>query len=492
MQSRSAEKSNATERSRLIQMFADVADLQSSLAATKGQISRALLLLRKSVKFNRRAWATLERARSKAAMSNGMIPSHKALTDSISEIAISKSQAMQNTSTSLAALQGVSLWTIVPRLFRSLHSLSEIYAHEGLFPEARYYSEQGQKIAEAVKADAFKSQSIAQLGCHFARSGDYGEGIRLLEQAQHITSSLQRDRHFAALQLRLASLHTSQGEWHAGESAAALCEYTLGALTSANSVEFLTHEVSLIQGLATQMSALNLQEDLPAPRLQTRQRVPAKRPGNKPILHSKPADPASKRVVAVEGSTLSRMRGDALRQRALIALSEHNPELASTLLAESAMHSQLIHDHISQEILAAHLRLRQGLERMVSDPVFGVLPESTVSHPSTRSVGGLSERSPQKPNDMAPPRNQPSKPSVRKLRQSRSPLPTNFIESLYQAQDGINKVCLSATTASTTVNMHSMTDIMGKTLMMLSAINPSKRCNSASPNFAVYMAGKVH
>jgi len=487
---KSAQRTTTTERSRMIQMLADVAQVQSSLAAAKGQLPKALLLSRKGVKLNRRAWATMERSCSKAPVSNFMKPSDgpiDTLADSISGLSISKPQAVPTT---YAALQAVLFWPLVPRLFRGLHQLSQIYAHEGLFSEARYYCEQGQKIAEAVNAVSLKSQSLAQLGNYFVRSGSREQGAKLLGQAQQTTSFLRRDRHFAALQLHLASMHPPQEQGRLGESAVVLCEQTLDTLMSANYVDSRVHQGPVDKSLNAQITELTLQDNGPTRRPRTKRRLPAKRPGSKPVAEAKSADPANKSGIASEISALSRLKGDVLRQRAFAAMCGRSPESALPLLLEAALHLGLAQDYVSHEVLAARLCLRQGLERMVGDPVFGVLPESTVSHPSTGSLGDRFERSPQKINNITPTRKQPSKAPVRKPRRSRSPLPADYIESLHHAQDGINKICTLATAVGTTTSIHSMADIMAKTLTMLSAITSSEPCNGTSSTFVVYMTGK--
>ena len=492
---KSVQKTANSERIRLIQTFADVAYIQSSLAAAKGEFSKAMLLSRRSLKLNRRAWAMLARSRSKAAILDCVKPSDGVvdlLAHSMTEMSVSKPQDVQNLPTAYAALQGVPFWPLVPRLFRGLHHLSQIYAHEGLFSETRYYSEESQKIAEAVNAESLKRQALAELGDCFFRSGGCEQGIKLLEQAQRTTFFPQRDRHFAALQLRLASMHSSQGEWRSGEFAAALCEQTLNILVSSNFINSLLHQAPISRSLDVQTNELTLQDHVPARRPQIKRRLPAKKPGNKPLEQVKPAVSAGKTGAASEMSRLSRMKGDVLRQRALLAMYGHSPDAVSALLTEAAKHLEQAQDHVSHEVLSARLHLRQGLERIASDPVFGILPESTFSHPSTRSLGDRLERSPQNSNDTTSPRNLHSKASVRKNRRSLSPLPAYFIDSLHQAQDGIKTVCTLAMTAGTTTSMHSVTDIMAKTLMMLSAITPSKRGSSVSPSFAIYMIGKIH
>ncbi len=490
-QDRSAQKTTNKERSNLTQIFADVAHVQSSLAAAKGQFSKALLLSRRSVKLNRRAWATIERSCSKTSIPNCTKPSDgplDTLTESASELSISKPEAVPTT---YAALQGVSFWALVPRLFRGLHQLSQIYAHEGLFSEARYYCEQGQKIAGAVNADSLKSRCLAQLGHLFVRSGSQERGAKLLGQAQQTSSVLRHDKHFAALQLHLASMYALQEEGHFGESAAVLCEQTLDTLMSPDYVDNLIPPGPVDKSLDAQMDGLTLQDNEPARRPQAKRRLPAKGAVSKPVAKAKPADPASKSGTTSEASTLSRMKGNLLRHRASVAIYGHSPESALSFLVDASIHLESAEDYVSHEVLAARLRLRQGLERMISDPVFGVLPESTVSHPSTKSLVDRSERSPPKTNDITPPRKLPPKASVRKTRRSRSPLPADFINCLHHAQDGINKVCILATSVGPTTTIHSMADVMAKTLMMLSAITSSKLCNGTSSTFAVYMTGKI-
>ena len=497
VQGKSTQRRTSTEHIRFLEMCADVAYVSSSIAAGNGQFSKALLLSRRSVKLNRRAWATLERSQSKSITSDYLRSkllddATDMLTNSVSEMSISNSQAVQTITTTYVALQGVPFWSLVPRLFRCLHHLSQIYAHEGLFSEAQYYSEESQKIAEAVNARYLKSQSLTQLGSYVVRSGSSEQGAKILEQACDTTSSLRRDRHFIVLQLHLMRMYASKKDWRSAESAAALCEQTLGNILSSAFIDGLIHQTPVNRSLDDQMNGLTLQDKEPPRRPQVKRRLPAKSFGSKPVAQAKPAVATNKSVAACEISTLSRMKGAILRQRACAAMYGQKPDLAQGLLLEAAKCIDLAKDRVFHEVLGSRLLLQQGLERMANDPVFGILPESTISHPSTRYLGDLSERSPQKPNNITPPRNRALKALARKTRRSRSPMLFRFIESLHQAQDTINRIYMLATTAGSTTSVHSTTDIMIKTLMMLSAITQSKPCNASSSTFAVYMIGMIH
>ena len=498
VQGKSTQGKTSTERSRFLELCADVAYANSATASAKGQFPKALLQLRRSVKLSRRAWATLEHSQSKSTIPDGVKAKlsydfSDTLTEMGSEMSIPKSQVVQTVTTTYVALQSAPFWSLVPRLFRGLHGLSQIYAHEGLVSEARYYSEESQRIAEAVNADSLKSQSLSQLGNHAVRSGSSEQGAKLLEKAYRTASSLQRDKHFVTLQLHLMSMYASKEEWRSAESAAAVCEQTLGTLLSPAFIDGLIHQGPETQSLDDQMNELTVQDKEPARQPQVKRRLPAaKKHGSKPVIQAKPAVAASKSATACEISTLSRLKGDILRQRACVAIHGHKPDLAQNLLLEAAKYIEMAKDRVFHEVLSSRLLLQQGLERIVSDPVFGVLSESTVSHPSTRYLGDRSERSPQKMYDITPPRNRALKATVRKARRSRSPVPANFIEPLHHAQDGINRIYMLATTAGTVASVHSTTDVMVKTLMMLSAITQSKPCNATSPTFAFYIIGMIH
>lgn len=473
------------------QMFADIAHVQSLLAAAKGHYSQSLLYARQSVKLNHRAWAILERPRTEAINLGVPKPSAKdfdTLSDSMSEISISKPKAAQTLSTTYAALGGAAFWSLVPRLFHSVQHLSEVFAHGGLFPEARYYSEQGMKIADAVHASNFKSQSLGLLSNHLVRSGDFEEGASLIDQAGN-AASLQRDQYFATLYMYLASKHLSQGDWRSAETACIIAQETVEKLTSTHFVDGLIYEAPIRKDLDVQMSELVLEECVPSQRRQTKPRLPATRPVSKPIKVTTAKDLGSKRACASEMSQLFRMKCELLRQRAFIAMSSNNLEMASGHLIDAVTELGVSRDTVAQGTLSSRLCHRQALEKMAADPVFGVLPESTVALPSTNSVGNIQDRSPKSSVSITPPRKLQTKAVVKRTKQMYSPPNDDFVDLLRKAHDGLNAIYVRARTTDSTTAVHSVTDIMAKTLLMLSATTPCRTKNSASPTFVVYVTG---
>lgn len=109
-------------------------------------------------------------------------------------------------------LQNISLplWSTFRRLFDALVHLSHLFAHWGLFPEARYYVEQALRIVDPAPVMAhgpscLKSQALGCLGGYFVRNGnveDLNKGLEMLKQAEDLVrrhNLRQVDHHLVAL-----------------------------------------------------------------------------------------------------------------------------------------------------------------------------------------------------------------------------------------------------------------------------------------------------
>lgn len=109
-------------------------------------------------------------------------------------------------------------WSTSRRLFDALVHLSHLFAHWGLFPEARYYVDQALKIIEPAPATAqgpsrLKSQALVCLGGYLVRNGNAGDldkGLEMLEQAEDLVRRhdlRQVDHHLVALSLYRAKYY---------------------------------------------------------------------------------------------------------------------------------------------------------------------------------------------------------------------------------------------------------------------------------------------
>ena len=477
----------------LSQTIAEAYHVHSLLAAAEGQLSTALFLARLCVKNCHRSWAILERSQSRVdgAIRNGPIESENdPLVDGISELSISASTG--NTSTPHSMLSGIAFWTLVPRIIRGLNHLSLLFSYYGLYPEVRYYLQQGQRIAKAVEAASLESRITALLGNYSIRSGEVDEGVLQVQRAEDLVSGLPRDRHYASLQLFLATHYTKQGEWKAGESAIGVAETTIQNLMAKRSVDMLVHTRSTTATLEIDMGALTLQEPKSVRPLQSRQRQPiSKKPQSKSVSQRDSSRPPPGEAHAVDVLALHRLRGEINRWRIDSKMCEGSLEAAASLLDDTYAGLGDQQDLVPQALLASRIRFRQGLEHFASDPVFCVIPESSISCPAvSRQDKQNKSDSPPKNRSVTSSKAATVKASAKKNRPRSLSLVKDQMKCLRLAQDQISGIFRLATTSSSTAVMHEVSDVLGKVLMILSTVSSANSRTFISPSVLSYFLGE--
>ena len=492
------EKMRSKHWSELSQIIADAYHIHSLLATAESQPSKALFFARLCVKNCDRSRAIMEQSQKRAdrAIRKGQSESKDdALVDGMSELSISASTEI--TSRRHSMLAGVAFWTLVPRMVRAFNHLSLLFSYFGLYPEVRYYLQQGQQIVNAVDAASLNSQTTALLGNYSIRSGNVDEGLLLLRKAEDLVSALPRDRHYASLQLSMATHHTRKGDPRAGESAIGVAESTIQKLVGETFLDTLVQRRSAAATLETSMSALTIQEARLAKALRGRQRqTSSRKPQSKSDIQSNFSTSPNGETPSVEVFALQQMRGEILRVRISAKISEGGYDAAALLLKETGAYTRDQQAVVLEALLTSRVCFRQGLEHFVSDPVFCVIPESIISCPAINASNSDKQNkqnqssSPPKSRSAASSKSATCKTLAKKVK-SRSPsLVTDQAKFLRLAQDEISKVFKSATISSSTAIVHEISDVLGKVLMVLSAVSSGSPRTSISPGVLSYFLGE--
>lgn len=497
-----ASGSSSKERFKNIQILSDANYASSLVAAAQGQTSKALLFARQNVKLNHKAWAMMEHWQRK----NTSVPSDYTATsgsdsgvivDKMSKLLFSEHQDPSATATTYASFQSTQFWGLVPRLFRGFVHLSGLFAHEGWFSEATYFMEQSQKIADGVHANRFSSQSLTILGDYFVRKGEATRGVSVLKQAEDMRVGLQDDHHMVMLEFSKAKSCALQKD----------PESEASAIENANRILEQLMEISFVEGSPRQsdivqpMDQLNIREAYTAPPSQAMRKPAAKKPVSKsvikPAMTTKSSDFSRKAINTSGISLLLRLKGTIFQRQAVAAIRANSLDLAALLLKNAAGLSAGLQDRILQSLITGELHLRQALDNMAADPIFCVLPESTISQPCTsnsRSVQSATNigRS-LKSSTLSKKgvfKGSPTKESAKETSQPRAALVRDFLVHLQQAHEVITSVYNLARTACSTNTIHIMVDLFTKTLMMLSAVTLSQAKGTTNSMFALYTMGK--
>ena len=492
-------RSGFSKRSQQSQLIADAYYLRSLLAVAEGLPLEALFYARMSVKNCQRAWAVLERSlsRMQELVSNDLAENGKeSLVEAISELSISEHSIAENPVAPHSVLQGAAFWTLVPRLFRGLTHVASLFTQHGLIQGSRYYLEQSQKVAVAVRAPSLIGQCSALLGQQSISSGGGGGGSLLLLQAETALSSVPHDRNYAMLQLLLATYHTGRGELQAGETAFALAEKTIRDLTKKSFLGMLIHKSPPVESLDVEMSRLTLEEPKTTGQPPKKQGKPVvKKPTIKPSGQQKPSTLTIEESPDIEVIILSRLKQEIIRERVFQSIRTGQIDAAASQLEATAKHCCGQQDVIPQALLESRLRFRQGLARLVRDPVYCVLPESSLSCPSIRTSHTGRRPSaiklPPTDTDINSSRDKRSKVAAKKARPRSPSIAMAEVDFLRLAQDGISNVFSMARKVSSTATMHQIRDLMARILMMRSATSSPASNAQVSTTHLAYALGKV-
>lgn len=482
------------DRIHVAQMLADANYAYSLMATAKGSISEAFLYARQNVKLNYRSWAILEHRHGRQDTSSRA--NAEAIVDQLSTLSIATSQDSPVVPKASLPKHAARFWNLVPRLFRGLVHLSQLYANEGLLQESRYYIEQAQKTAAAVDAFRLKVHSLAVHGNYLTRCGEVDKGLGLLKQAEETALDFHKDQYMVSLYSYMAGSYALQGEPDLEAQATEAAENVLDHLMKRSFIERLNHQINSETSIELKMDQMTLSEALPSRRQHAKPKASSKAPASKPAGKAKVPPLNHDTSCISDALLLARMKAATLRQRAQAALRGNKLDLVASLLLDAAEFPGIPQDRILLTILKAHFYLRQAQENMAADPVFCVLPESTVSYPSvancrSRQETNLLERSLVERQATSPSKKAPAKGSLRKPKLAAKPAPSDFLELLDQTQESLTSVCSVAKTACSTASIHAMMDVLTKTLMMLSAVTLSRPLVTANSTFAVYSMGKL-
>lgn len=468
------------------QALADALFLQSRVAAESGRHDEAVYFGRICVQEYHRLWSTMERCNESMTTEH----STNSLVESMTELSVSKHSDTIDVTSKHAGLRRVIFWTLVPRLFRSLLHLSDCFANSGILSEAKFYLSQGEKVAQAVHSPLMVATCLAVRGHHVICSGQTESGVALMQQAEQMARLLPLDYDRVALCSRLTELYIKHCYNDTGSALGMVTMHDIHSLMTKSTLDSLirkhvghgpTSEVS-----QTAAHRVNHLEDLPSQKKRTRPPVKTSGKSSRSLSNADPG-PKTSTLPMLDAIPFSKLLAKTYRYLANAKLRQGSLSDASAYLSDLSILPFQQQDVIDKAILEAKLRVQQGLRHLAADPVYSVVPESTIGYPAivgprcSQDTGILSVK-PSKGtrcSSRAPTKD----PRVREYR-TNDPLP----ELLVSAKQHLDDVLKDASSVSSTSICHNYTDMMGKILVMLSAVPMAKR-QSFSAKFMAYILG---
>lgn len=460
-------------------------------AVAQGQPSKALYYGRRAVNTLYRAWVLLHGSTDEPKTSPASSTRDATETDlitSMSSLTVSTVAPTPNPRTARGMPMRRRDWLLIPRLFHNLSRLSTMYAHGGLSQEAYYYTEQAQKVVEDMPSASYQARLHAQAGQLMNRSGNHKLRTDHFDKAELAYQANGLDHHDVEFQLFAAEKYMLERDFGAAEAAFVRANNTLDHImdfvtilgrsntSGSSALEVLMDGISL-----TGVSRTTTIPDQRATR-ETSTKVTMKQPIKRPT-----------QVLPKASPFLRSQQARISRQRALTSLYAGDFEKTEELLSSSAIDTMKPYQLVLQTLLEAQLCLRRGLESMAADLTFCVLPESTISCPSANSllrppieVPGQVVRK----NDQSGRTGRvASKKPARATKAPCRPSCPDFIGFLQQTQDSLSEVCTLAIRTTSTAEMHTLVDVLSRTLMMSSSLGPSMLKSHSHPMTLTFVTG---
>ena len=482
----------------------DYSYLMSRVFLAQAKLSRALFSGRTGVRLLSGVWALLNQSARDQNMSGSKYATEDfdMLIDSTVELSISTDRI---TTSALKArisrsFRRVSFWPLVPSLFRQFVHLSEMYLHQGSFLETLHYAEKAQEIASTTRAPCREILAQTLIGDYQLRGGMIVDGFARLKRAEALSSTrcdvITRVKLQAALGRAYGLISDGGRQTHAFQLAREL------ALASCCSLSSRDQFASPFKSISRQIRNKNLL---------SRSSLQVRNDGNATRLNR--SNERTIKVAKIEGSEakqcidgsldylpLQRLEADIAQQQANGLLTQKELLLANIVLSDFEGIVVTSCTTLNMRLTKAELSLRHGLEVLSTDPVYTVVPESTISCPSlssgTRKRSNESTRTVPKAAGSRPRGKNLSmkKTTSKSITDKRTGRSQHFYDFLLAALHELHIVCTNTQKLLSTTMIHRFAETLSRTLMLVSstsALSPDRRVSSTSVLYAMELGRNI-
>lgn len=423
--------------------------IQSNISLQTGDVEGALLQIKSSVRTLSHEWAKLEAT---------LLGSDASISET--------SDTSIDVRTPTVRTSGPRFWGLAAPLLRCLLHISSVYAHIGMFQETVYYADSASKLAESTQSDLYRAQVAAWTGSVQLKAGKLSKALETLEAAK---AYMPRDDCSSRVQFarRLGELYSEAGDEDGANRYFSIAEETL-RLLGGDAGDHAHVQHSSTQGAARKPAPVSRRATTTT--RTTKPRVPAAAARDlkrKTTAKGKlqPTDPASHlpkdvyQLSMLSGVSLSRAMGFLQKKdwsSALLILDgvRELPKLSETLSLE--------------RVVSATTLLGHSMDQMISDPVFSVMQDSTISFPAVASGSdGIStDRS-----SLAPSPHRRGRAATLKPREKSCPA---FADALRRAQEILVEAHGSTLSTSDSATVHRLSTLLQNTVILLSATTVGK------------------
>lgn len=360
--------------------LAQAAYVASNIAFENGELGKAVLHAKRSVKLGIRQWTMLEKllgTKSPSLRAERSDSKTDGLTDDLSNMTLSTED-----DTKRAPGKGAAFWSHVHLHFDCLLNLSRLSAHLGSFQDALYYAEQATKIGEATGSDVLLCEASALLSMYLAQAGRLDESQLLLDSCASSYEFIGSSAVAFRVSMAMARAYFARSEAIPGSEAVEQARRMLSKIQATDyppSPPEMHVEGSRKVGFSKKGS-----------QLEARNAGKGRKPRNLPTKLisddslAKVEDVTAGDIVSTTGGTawVERLLAEASLLKSGLCLQSGSYEDAREVLAQVTSMARSKTSDVWCAVLQATLMLTDALRLLQSDAVYSVVAESTVAYPS--------------------------------------------------------------------------------------------------------------
>lgn len=460
-----AHSSWAQSKTQAVVMLAMASYLQSIISLQKGHVRESLTAIRSSVRMLSHDWAKLE-----AALTSTDAAAAEASVSDTSMTSVDLKSSQTRTA-------GPQFWGLASPLLRSLLHMSFVYAHVGMFQETIYYAETAAKIAEGTRSPLYRAQVSTWTGTAYAKAGRLDRALPMFNEVENqIPHEACSSRVRCARQL--AEFHQRMGNEDKVRQYLCMAEETVHLLAKCSEAPAQKAESEPARATKATKPAATTRRTVRA----TRAKAPAASRAAKraPAAKAKaapPAEPSNLPWDVYQASLLAAV----MLSKAVGFISQKDWAAASATLEQTQKLPKLLSTLSQEQVVTATSLIGQSMERMISDPVFSVMQDSTISFPAICGGAGAGKAAPEQPLASTTPRGKGRSAEGKAAKERGGPA---FADILHRAQELLMEAHGSAMSRADGGTVRRISTLLQSTILLLSVTPAPKGSRAVSSGLA--------
>ncbi|KAM4055248.1 peptidase family c50 domain-containing protein [Hirsutella rhossiliensis] len=443
--------------------------LQSTVSLQKGDVQDALAAVKSSVRMLSHDWSKLE---AEVVSANGASSAETSMSEA--------SSASIQVRSSQSRASGPRFWRLASPLLRSLLHISSVYAHIGMFQETVYYAESARKVAENTQSPLFMAQVSAWMGSVYVKAGMRDKALAAHEEAtKHMPQDACSCRVRVARQV--GDFYNAMGNEEKAREYLKIAEDTIHQLSCIDQAAIASKGCEAGKGTAVTKTRSAAASKTPRATRTTRAtRTPAAPRTSKrgqPAARAK-TPPAPGIPEIPKDVYQSSLMAAVILSRAVGLIHLEDWSSALSTLEQLKGLPKLLGTLSQEQVVTATSLIGHSMEQMISDPVFSVVQDSTISFPAV--CGGSDKGA----SDRAAASTSPARKGRSDRRVGKERGGPAFAEALRRAQELLVEAHGSALSGSDSGTVHRISTLLQSTIMLLSATSAAKARPGVSSSLA--------